>query len=416
MATGHQNEIMIAGMGRSGRATADYLESAGVAFDCCDDYAQYPDCTKIPGSFRGRIIKSPGMPLASLPVSTTSDVINDIELFLRMTRKPVVLVTGTNGKTTVVSLLEHILNSCGINAVACGNNGVPAMSAFTESAELYVLELSSYQLENLLSLSSQSSVVLNVGVDHTDRYVDMAEYETVKKKIYRCSVMPVFPVNEKGEVEYRRKIHGYVADLKQGRVTYSLRSDEIIKNGEVYCAASDISLFGRHNYLNVCASLALIESLDLPTGDVRAAIRSFSGLPHRMEMVCTDKQGRKWLNDSKSTNLHSLKAALSSQAQPVCLIMGGQGKGEDYSAVLNEYADSIGLLIAYGNDAELIVSAASAIANCIAVDKVSQAVVEASRQSKDVLFSPACASFDQYKDFNERGDDFKKQVKMVASC
>ena len=202
----------------------------------------------------------------------------------------------------------------------------------------------------------------------------------------------------------------------EGVVNYSLKSGDIIRNNEVYCAVTELSLIGRHNHLNVCASLGLIDGFGLKKKLVIQALKSFKGLSHRMEMVCEDNQGRQWINDSKSTNVHSLDAALSSQQAPICLILGGRGKGEDYSQVFRRYHSIIKELVIYGEDSSLISSQASSIGNRVIVDTVSEAVVVAFQYNSDVLFSPACASFDQYRDFNERGDDFKQQVRLVVSC
>ena len=416
MTIGLKSTLVIAGMGMTGKATAEYLASMGMDHSCCDDAGPYPDCSQLLEGYQGRVIKSPGIPQKSLGSTDAHEVINDVELLLRLTRKPVILVTGTNGKSTVVSLVEHMLNNCGVNAIACGNNGVAALKAYRASPDMFILELSSYQLENLVSLSSISAVVLNIGADHQARYEDMAEYLAVKNRIYTGAKSPVYPVDRKGNITFGNAITGYAIRRKDSQVIFSLADETILKNGKPFLLAKDIGLSGNHNYLNACASLALLESLSLSRDRVSESIRNYQGLPHRMEKVCTDRLGRQWINDSKSTNLHSLEAALSSRKAPVCLIMGGEGKGEDYADTLERFADRINSLITYGKDAELIYASAERIPERSRVYTVSQAVTEAAKQASDVLFSPACASFDQYRDFNERGDDFKARVKLVALC
>jgi UDP-N-acetylmuramoylalanine--D-glutamate ligase len=412
----NQNTLTIAGMGRSGLAVANYLTQAGIEYACCDDKEDYPDCVQMLEGYGGYVIKSPGIPVEKLPGVASRNMINDVELFLRLSKKPVIMVTGTNGKSTVVSLLEHILEVSGVNAIACGNNGVPVMHAYERQADIYILELSSYQLENISSYACVSSVLLNIGIDHVDRYPDMQAYESVKKKVYTSSIASVHPVEENGDINYHANVSGYTCVSPKGVVNYLLKSGDIIRNNEVYCAVSGLGLIGRHNYLNVCASLALIDGFGLTKNLVIQALESFKGLPHRMELVCEDNQGRQWINDSKSTNVHSLDAVLSSRQEPICLILGGRGKGEDYSQVFSRYHSIIKELVIYGEDSGLINSQASSIENRVIVDTVSEAVVIAFDYSSDVLFSPACASFDQYRDFNERGDDFKQQVRRVVSC
>jgi len=415
MINSNKKQITIAGMGKSGLSVADYLSSAGISFDCCDDNDDYPNCINAI-KHHGYIIKSPGMPAEAMPISVSNQTLNDVELFLRIARRPVIMVTGTNGKSTVVSMLEHMFRACGVDAVACGNNGIPVLQAYAGKHDLYILELSSYQLENIASFPSVSSVVLNIGIDHVDRYRDMAEYEAVKQKIYSSSMVSVFPVSREGDIEYRMGIRGYVAASVKGKVTYSLDPGEVLKNDKLYCKTSDITLPGQHNHINICAALALIDVFEFEDNSLIQAINSFAGLPHRMEIVCKDSHGYVWINDSKSTNVHSLWAALSSQTMPVCLIMGGRGKGEDYSQVLKKFSPVIGRLIAYGEDGGLIISQALSISDRVAVKTVSEAVAEASSYKGDVIFSPACASFDQYSDFVERGNDFKQQVKSVVTC
>jgi len=412
----NQNALMIAGMGRSGRAVASYLSQAGIEYSCCDDNEDYPDCAQRLEGYGGYVVKSPGIPAEKFSDVASQNMINDVELFLRLSKKPVIMVTGTNGKSTVVSLLEHIFKISGINAIACGNNGVPVMYAYERRADVYVLELSSYQLENISSYACISSVLLNIGIDHVDRYPDMQAYESVKKKIYTSTRASVHPVEDNGDINYHADVSGYTGMSSEGIVNYSLRSGDIIRNNEVYCATADVGLIGRHNHLNICAALGLINGFGLGKKAVIHALMSFKGLSHRMEMVCEDDKGRKWINDSKSTNVHSLVAALSSQLKPVCLILGGRGKGEDYSQVFKRFHQVIEELVIYGEDRELINHQASMVEIRVVVDTVAKAVAIASEYKSDVLFSPACASFDQYTDFNQRGDDFKQQVRQVVSC
>ena len=412
----YQDNLLIAGMGRTGNSVAGYFDFSGIEYLACDDHADYPDCKESMHDFHGYVIKSPGIARGAFPVSEDVRVINDIELFMRICTKPAIMVTGTNGKSTVVALLEQMLVGAGAKAVACGNNGLPVFQAMSKDIDLYVLELSSYQLENMLTLSSAASVLLNIGVDHVDRYSNMQEYMSFKQKIYTNSRVSVYPVNSVKEIEYQNDIHGYMAVHGQEKTVYHSDGKNILRNGVEYCNVSGLSLSGSHNYLNVCAALALVDRLSLDQNKVVAALQGFSGLPHRMETVCYDSRGRKWINDSKSTNAHSLRAALQSRSDPVCLIAGGRGKDEDYHEVFEDYSGVIARLILFGEDAGVIDSQAANIDDRIIVETLQQAVQHVADFQGDILFSPACASFDQYRDYEARGEDFRNLAKRVASC
>ncbi len=407
-----QQNILIAGMGTTGQSIATYLDSKAVSYTCCDDADSFVSCREVDLSKQDYVFKSPGLRPEWFSDIESHKVINDVELLLRLTNRPVFLITGTNGKSTVVALLETLLCENDINAIACGNNGVPVLDAYAKQPDICIVELSSYQLENLSSHRCDSAVVLNIGIDHVDRYDDMAAYQSTKERIYQYSHNHVRPVNEEDELDYSDGQAGY----KIGDVSYCLRDGAIYRNDERYVGVDGITLIGRHNHLNVCAALAMLDSFSLEKLAVESTLKTFSGLEHRMELVCNDKHGRRWINDSKSTNVHSTNAALNSLEQPVVLIMGGRGKGEDYSQMLSDRSDVISTLILYGEDAKLIASQAGASQNHRIVKTVSEAVGLAAQGEGDVLFSPACASFDQYKNFIARGDDFRDVVKQVIEC
>lgn len=416
MSVAYKENLLIAGMGRTGQSVADYFSRAGIIYSVCDDQADYPGCAGVLSGFQGYVIKSPGIAPRALPAVEMTEIINDVELFMRLCKKPVIMVTGTNGKSTVVTLLEHLLRTAGIRAMACGNNGIPVLQAMKSDVEFYILELSSYQLENMSSFGSMGSVLLNIGVDHVDRYRDMQEYLAVKQKIYTDSGVSVYPVNAGGKITYGEGIEGYLADSGTQKIIFRISDGCITRNGEHYCDISELSLVGSHNYLNICAALALVDALSLPTQDMVSALGSFIGLPHRMEIVCHDAQGRAWVNDSKSTNVHALRAALESQLKPVCLIAGGKGKGEDYQQVFSDFSHIIRKLVLFGEDARVMESQSHRIEDCVVVNTLAEAIEHVGNFNGDILFSPACASFDQYRDYMARGDDFRAHARRVTSC
>lgn len=416
-----ESNILVVGMGVTGLSVSAYLNAAGVAYNACDDAGSntYGSCREALLSGPDFILKSPGIPEKLIDNSRDkAEVLNDIELFLRLNKKPTIFVTGTNGKSTVVGLLECVLKASGIKAIACGNNGIPIFDAYNECADLYILELSSYQLENLSTLTSFSSVVLNIGIDHLDRYEGLGEYQKIKERVYAGTGSPIYPVLSNGEYSFVGDIAGYQPDATNVQARYWLDGETIYLNDAPYCSVKDIALEGIHNYLNVCAVLALCHGMSLSKPDILLALSSFYGLAHRLELVCIDSLGRRWVNDSKSTNVHAAKAALESIDGSLCLIMGGQSKNESYVGLFNQYKEKIDQLIIYGKDAEIISRQAGARCKEVVSD-VASAVNLADKltgRSGLVLFSPACASFDQYKDFNERGKDFRANVLRTVSC
>jgi len=416
----YENNILLAGMGLSGRAAARYLDAAGVEYGMCDDGDnEYMSCAESLASFRGYVVKSPGIPnRMTAEHSGARQIINDIELFFRLCLKPTILVTGTNGKSTVVAMVEHILGSCGINARACGNNGIPVLDAYVDGADVYIVELSSYQIEDVSTFSSLAAVVLNIGADHLDRYRDINDYQLVKEKIYQGADCRIFPVGVNGQYLFSDNISGYKSVGQKESVTYFAKDKSIFRDEKIYCRQEDVQLLGTHNYLNICAALCLCDQFNLRQADILSAISSFSGLEHRLEVLGCDSRNRLWINDSKSTNVHSARAAVSAFDKDVCLIMGGRGKGEDYYGLFSEFGGILKHLILFGEDAKLIASQAGNIESKIVVN-VTQAVSLAGRIAEDssvILFSPACASFDQYRDFHHRGEDFKRCVYEEVLC
>lgn len=408
-----QQNILIAGMGKTGRSVADFLDSNAIQYQYCDDTHSHISCHENNLDSNHFIFKSPGIHPQIFSEIADQVVINDVELLLRLTNRPVFLVTGTNGKSTVITLIEMLLLASGINVIACGNNGVPVLEAYARNPDIYAIELSSYQLENLKSHQCDVATVLNIGVDHVDRYMNMAAYQCIKEKIYAYSRLVVEPVNNQGLLDYSNNQTGFrVSDTK----TYCLKDDAIYRDDERYVDIGLIALAGRHNHLNICAALAMLDHIQLEKPVIESVLQNFTGLDHRMQLVCQSANGQHWINDSKSTNVHSTDAALRSLLQPVVLIMGGRGKGDKYSQMLKQNAAMISSLLVYGEDAQLIADQADSINDCQVVDTVLDAVSIAATCSDDVLFSPACASFDQYENFIARGNDFCHRVKQVVKC
>lgn len=406
---GVEQNILVAGMGKTGESIAHFLDACSIAYHCCDDAGDYASCVSSDLSRMDYIFKSPGLRPEGFADIASQRVINDVELLMRLSNRPMFLVTGTNGKSTVVELLQRLLRAHGIDAIACGNNGVPALVAYAKRPQIYILELSSYQLENLHSHACDCAVVLNVGIDHVDRYSGMDDYTKTKERIYRYAGRDIVPVNLQGEMDYSVMQAGYRA----GDTVLLVNDGFIYRNGERYLDLDTAALIGKHNHLNICAALAMLDHLAINFDTVASVLQDFTGLQHRMELVYKDEAGRRWINDSKSTNVHSTNAALDSLTEPVVLIMGGRGKGEDYSGMLTRYSEMIHTLVLFGEDARLIEQHAQAVPHRRVVDTVGDAVTYVVDHQADVLFSPACASFDQYENFAARGDDFRGCVQRM---
>ena len=409
----HQ-QLLIAGMGKTGRSIERFLTAQGIACLCCDQKLDdYPPCNDLIDR-ADWVFKSPGIPNQAFEKLASDQVINDIELLFRLTHRPMILVTGTNGKSTVVALVEQILKSCHWHAVACGNNGFPVMEAYQQKPAIYIIEVSSYQLENMLSHYCDVAAILNIGIDHVDRYRHQQHYQQTKERIYLYAKYQVIPVDHLGKPTYTQAIQGYRVD----GVTYWLQDQHIYQDQKKCLAIDRMVLLGRHNHLNICAALAILHYLDLDNRLLEKAIYEFKGLPHRLQRVCQDQAQRLWINDSKSTNIHATSAALQSIAGPVTLIMGGQGKKENYLAFFQQFANDIDRLILFGESAQCIEQQARLVLpqSITVVDSVGEAVSQARDYKNHVLFSPAGASFDHYANFSERGDDFIQCVHRMGLC
>lgn len=410
----HEEAILVAGYGKTGKSISDFLSARYIDFIACDDENHDP-CSENIINNSDYVFKSPGLSPDKFSGSSMSyQLINDIEYFMRISCRPVICVTGTNGKSTVVSMLEYALKKTGIHAVACGNNGVPVLQVLQKNYEIYIMELSSYQLENISSLVVDSSVVLNIGIDHMERYESHEDYVCIKKRVYDQSFNKVVPVDENDDICYGNNISGYKS-LESGNV-YRVGGGFFTRNGKNIIEINQFSLYGKHNYLNVCASIALVDYLDIDKEEFLYTLAIFSGLPHRMEIVCSTQSHGIWINDSKSTNVHATHAALSAINDVCCLIMGGVGKGGSYRDIFVDYQHIISTLIVYGKSTSIIIEDAEKFSDIkiFEVPTVSEAVEIANFLSeKCILFSPACSSFDQYSDFEERGNDFKRCVQDI---
>ena len=435
------------GLGASGFSAVKYLVPLGVEVEVQDsrDVApfyseltrQFPHVPVQLGQFTtpnlGRgdlVIVSPGIALSEPVIEKARqqqvEIVGDIELFVRACPAPILAITGSNGKTTVTTLVGQMLAAQGLNAPVAGNIGMPVLDLLEGPIpDLVVLELSSFQLEATDSLEAKAAAVLNLSPDHMDRYATVAQYLDAKRRILNGANTGIVnrddPTLQIMDVSSAGQIISFGLDAPLRSADYGVATDPdgddwIVRGDARILPVASLSMTGRHNVMNALAALALIESagyaISPPALD---ALSAFRGLPHRCEPVL-EHEGVLWINDSKGTNPGAVEAALFGLDRPVVLIAGGQSKGADFRALaeaIQRYARQV-LLI--GEDR---VALAEAIGDRVPVtlaDDLPQAVRLAARwaQSGDaVLFSPACASFDMFRDFAHRGEVFSDLVREM---
>ncbi|MBF0472026.1 MAG: UDP-N-acetylmuramoyl-L-alanine--D-glutamate ligase, partial [Gammaproteobacteria bacterium] len=356
------------------------------------------------------------------------ELMGDIELFAHAASAPVVAVTGSNGKTTVTTLLGEMLNAAGVRVEVGGNIGVPALELLSRPVpDYYLLELSSFQLETVSSLNAVAAVVLNLSADHLDRHLSLQQYSELKAKIFQGDGVVVFNRDDPlvvqqvllSEVSRQRISFGLSASLSAAAwgVEKFAAKEWLVRGGEQVVAISSLAMSGRHNIANIAAAFALADALGVNSRDAWQAMAavaiSFKGLPHRLQHVTT-LHGVEWYNDSKGTNVGATVAAINGMTEEkMVLLAGGVGKGADFSPlepVVNERCRAV---LLFGVDGPLL---QQALGNTIPIERV-ETLDEAVKRAAElalpgdaVLLSPACASFDQYKNYSERGDHFQKLV------
>ncbi|WP_440874517.1 UDP-N-acetylmuramoyl-L-alanine--D-glutamate ligase [Thalassotalea sp. PLHSN55] len=433
--------IVVLGAGMTGLSCARFLQHHGFVFSINDSREnpelaeqvseQFPTAQFIQGRWQQTLIAqadvlivSPGIdlntPEIAEAINTHTDVIGDVELYARLAKTPILAVTGSNGKSTVVSLLHHVGQTLGVNIALGGNIGVPVLDRLLEEDEqaldMLVLELSSFQLETLHSMTAIATSVLNVSDDHLDRHKTLENYAEIKQRIYRQGNIAVVNRDDKASqcLLKHKEIISFGSDkAKKGH--FGL----ITENGHTYLAfgkqqlidVAKLPLAGIHNALNYLAVLALGSSAGWSVEKMLTAFLSFEGLAHRCQRIASD-DGIYWVNDSKATNVGAALAAIEGLAPTLSpenklyLIAGGDGKGADFTPLKNAIAEHVSHVFTLGKDGQQI---ANLSANSQHFDSLAAAVAAAkasANQGDIVLLSPACASIDMFKNFVERGEAF----------
>jgi UDP-N-acetylmuramoylalanine--D-glutamate ligase len=434
---------VVVGLGKTGLSVVRYLRAQGTTVAVTDTRAAppglaalrelAPEITVRAGGLdeqllegAGQVVVSPGIAArgAFFDAARTRGlpVFGDIELFARAARAPVVGITGTNGKSTVTTLVGGMARRAGRRTRVGGNLGEPALELLDPNAELYVLELSSYQLDTTESLTLSAAVVLNVSADHLDRYATLADYAAAKARIFRRCGTAVLNADDPqvaamGALAQRRV--RFSLDPAAG-ADYSLQRHDgqewLAHGAERLLARAELRLTGRHNAANALAALALGEALELPRAAMLAELREFPGLAHRCAWVA-DIGGVRYIDDSKGTNVGATLAAVAGLEGPLLLIAGGDGKGQDFAPLAAALRGKVRLALLIGRDARALGAALGCHCAIEYRDSLEAAVAAAARAAQPgdtVLLSPACASLDMFRDYAQRGEVFAAAVRGLA--
>lgn len=436
-------KVLVIGLGKTGLSCARYLSHLGEQVAVTDDrdtppglaamLDELPDVALFLGRFEpdafdnaDQIVVSPGVslkhPLISEARARGVEVIGDIELFARAVQAPVLAITGSNGKSTVTTLVGEMARCAGRNVKVGGNLGTPALDLLPVDGvepDMYVLELSSFQLESTFTLAPRAAVILNISPDHLDRYSGLDDYAKAKQRIYRNAELQIVNLDD----PYAARL----ADTKHPGVGFGMQppaGDDygvcdvdgrawLMRGEERLLPADEIRMAGRHNLSNALAALALGDAMGLDREAMFETLRTFGGLPHRTQWVA-EGGGVVWYNDSKGTNIGATLAAVQGMDRPVVLIAGGQGKGADFRLMRDALKGRLRAAVLLGEDAPLIAAALEGTTRIERVDSMERAVqvaAELAQIGDAVLLSPACASFDMFNGYDHRGEVFMTAVR-----
>ncbi len=440
--------ILIVGLGATGLSCARFLTSQGAEIAVTDSRPnppslealrnELPDVAVFVGGFDAAafaraecLVVSPGVslrePLIIEARARGVEILGDIEIFAHFTAAPVIAITGSNGKSTVTALVAEMARESGLKTAMGGNIGTPALDLLAQKPELYVLELSSFQLETTSSLEPAAAVILNISEDHMDRYTSVSDYAAAKMRIYHGGGGLV--INRDDAL-----VRATLAMVQHGRpvVRFGLEAPAAgdyglcEQNGEVWLCRGEACLLpetalrikGRHNTANALAALALGQVAGLSQAAMLTVLQRFSGLPHRCQWV-RERQGVVWYNDSKATNVGAALAAIQGiPARKLVLIAGGQGKGQDFTPLREAVSAHCRAVVLLGQDASRLQQALADTVPLIGVRNLAEAVKQAAEQAQPgdaVLLSPACASFDMFKGYADRGAQFVSLVEGLAA-
>lgn len=431
------SNVLVVGLGITGLSVARYLHKLGFKFSVVDSRENPPNAEELKalsatveltaGKFQSKdfeaathLIVSPGIslqePVIQAAVQQGAKIVGEVDLFACATDKPIIAITGANGKSTVTTMVGEMGKAAGKKTAVGGNLGTPTLDLLADDVELYVLELSSFQLERSHVLNAAAATVLNVTADHLDRHADMADYAAQKQKIFRGDGVIVLNADDAYVAAMQNSDRNQYWFSIQKLVGFHIASRDgmewLVNEQTDFMPCADLPLEGRHNQANALAALALGQAVGLDKDAMCTALRNFIGLDHRMQKVAV-KNGVTWVNDSKATNIGACIAALEGYEQKVILLAGGDGKGADMNELRPVAIEKTKNVIVMGKDADLISAALKGCVPLFSASSMIEAVKIAAglAQAGDtVLLSPACASLDQYKNYQDRGNQFAAAV------
>ena len=432
---------VVLGLGATGLSVARYLRRAGIDARFVDSRANppgmeelrasWPEAEVTLGAMRlpenvDRIIVSPGIadsePLLKKARKANIEIVSDIELFAREAKAPFVAITGSNGKSTVTTLLYHMGRAAGKETLAGGNLGEPALDLLDQQQpDLYVLELSSFQLQRTKSLPAAVAVLLNVSPDHLDWHASEREYRNAKYRVYREAAAAVINRADKRAIKETKRFDRLISfgldAPEEGQ--YGLRSEAgvtyLARGNTLLIATTDIAMYGRHNHANALAALAAGELLGFEAATMLQVLSEFPGLPHRMQFVAR-KGSVNYINDSKATNVAAAVASVDSVDGMIVLLAGGLGKGGDFSELAAALENKLRAAVLFGSYAASIAAALDTVMPVYFATDMDDAVQQAAAFAETddtALLAPACASFDQFANYAARGDAFRIAVEAL---
>lgn len=442
-----KRRALVVGLGATGLSCVHYLRARGDSVSVVDSRVnppalaglnqQHPEVAVHAGGFEPALFRetdllvlSPGValrePVIAEAIARGVPVVGDIELFVAETRDtPILAITGANGKSTVTSLTGAMCRAAGFKTEIGGNIGVPVLALLERPRpDVYVLELSSFQLETTVSLNAHAATVLNITPDHMDRYADVAAYAAAKARIFAGDGLMVINADDTAVIDMTipgREIVRFGLGVPAQPEDFGL----IGHAGEAWLArgtqplmpAREVVIPGRHNLANVLASMALAHAQGVSVEAMRRATREFKGLDHRSQIV-GEKNDIQWINDSKGTNVGATVAALAGMTRPVVLIAGGDGKGADFSALRPVVAAHARAVVLIGRDAAQIETSLAGVVPVIHARDMADAVARSralAQPGDAVLLSPACASLDMFRNFEHRGQVFAEAVRGLLA-
>ena len=442
--------VLVLGLGDTGLSSVRWLAGRGARVRAADTrkappalgalHAQFPAVRVELGAFRAALLEgvdavvaSPGValrePVLRAALERGIEVVGDVEVFAREVarRSPgarVLAITGTNGKSTVTALAGAMGRAAGYETIVAGNIGLPVLDALdspqAERAALYVLELSSYQLETTSSLALDAAAMLNLTQDHLDRYESMDDYARAKERIFRHASKRVVNRDDPRSVamgDASAFSFGLGVPANDGQWGLDASSTWMRRGDAGVIALGEMAMKGMHNAANAMAAHALLCAIDAPAAPIAQAMREFKGLPHRVELVA-EAGGVAFYDDSKGTNVGATVAALEGFRTPVVLIAGGDGKGQDFAPLAPAVKRHARAAVLIGRDGGRIAAALArsdvSIARASSMEEAVESAFALASPGDSVLLSPACASFDMFRDYRHRGEMFAAAARAIA--